>query len=177
MPSGHIIARGGLTWASILVSAVLLFESGAAYVICCMHVLYEHVNYAVTGTCCVTLLCLLNRINVGLLGKAALRTRRAPLWWWAAAASWSGSSWSGGEWSSPGPRRTLWGLTEAWWAPAWRSCCWNAAKKTTFRTWIGIYVILSDGLEQHVLDFRDPRLQLKLFFFGFLSTIVDVQAK
>lgn len=64
-----------------------------------------------------------------LLGFAALRRRRARLWRWAAAASWSGSSWSDGEWPSPGPRRTPWGPTEAWLAPAWRSHCWNAAIK------------------------------------------------
>lgn len=61
--------------------------------------------------------------------RAALRRRTARRWRWAAAESWSGSSWSGGEWPSPGPPRIPGGRSEAWWAPAWRSRCSNAARK------------------------------------------------
>lgn len=75
--------------------------------------------YAETGNCCVT-----------LLPRAALLRKRTPRRWrWVAAVSWSGSSWSGGALSFLGPRRTPSGRTGAWLAPAWRSRCWNAARK------------------------------------------------
>lgn len=60
---------------------------------------------------------------------AVLRKRRAQLWWWASAMSWSGSSCSDGGWSSPGPQHTPWGQSKASSGPAWHSHCWNAANK------------------------------------------------
>ena len=131
MPSGHITAWGRSVMSKPMRTAVLLYESGTAYVICHMHVLYENVQYVMLIQASAVLHCYVcwTRLIFGLLGSAALRRRRARLWRWAAAASWSGSSWSHGEWPSPGPRRTPWGPTEAWWAPAWRSHCWNAARK------------------------------------------------
>lgn len=62
-------------------------------------------------------------------GAALIRMRTVQQWWWAAARSWSGSSSPDGGWPSPGPRRILWGLWEAWWAPAWHWRCWNSAGK------------------------------------------------
>lgn len=133
MPSGHMVwPDSPIGTALLLHECFFFFNKENVRVFFLMFIQTSDV---------LKLLCLLNQIYVGCWDSSALRRRRARRWWWAAAGSWSGSSCSDGEWPSPGPPRIPWGRWEAWWAPALRSRCSNAARNIDRTMWILNYPI------------------------------------